>query len=294
MEILFLGSSGATLTPRAGCACRVCAEARAHGGRHVRSGPSLYLTPGSGGPAPGRPGVLIDTPEEIHAALLRHGVDRVDAVFYTHWHPDHTAGMRLFEHLNVDWRAPGGSRPHRRTPVYLPDHVARDFERRHGLMERLRYLEGLGLVEVHEIAAGQVVEAAGLRLRAFPMANPELWTYEVAEGARRAVLAVDDTRLYQPEEFLAGADVAVLETGWFEFAPDGMRIQVPEHPKARAEASFAESLQIAKRLRAGRTVFNHIEEINQRTPADYEALEATPELRAVNGTFAWDGLRIEL
>ena len=292
MELLFLGTAGATLTPRAGCACRVCASARALGGRRVRSGPALYVAPGPGD-AP-RGGVLVDTPEEIHAALVRWGVDRVDAAFYTHWHPDHTAGLRLFEHLNVDWRAPGGERPHRCTPVYLPERVARDFERWYGLMDRLRYLERRGLIEVREIAAGEVVEAAGLRLRAFPMANPELWTYEVMEDGRRAVLAVDDTRGYRPEEALAGADVAVLETGWFEFDPEGARIQIPGHPKAQAEASFQESLQIAARLRAGRTYFTHIEEINQRTLEEYEALEGSAELQAVRGRFAWDGLRVEV
>jgi len=294
VELLFLGSSGATLTPRAGCACRVCQAARERGGRHVRSGPALYLTPERGGPAPERPGVLLDTPEEIHAALLRQGVDRVDAVFYTHWHPDHTAGLRVFEHLNVDWRAPGGPRPKQTTPVYLPERVARDFEARHGLMERLRYLEGLGLLQVRVIAAGDVVQAAGLRFRAFPMANPQLWTYEVTEGPRRAVLAVDDTRLYQPEDFLSGADVAVVETGWFERGVDGSVILPPGTRNREAEASFEETLALARRLAAGRTVFTHIEEICQRTPEEFAALEATEALRSVHGTFAWDGLTIEV
>ena len=135
---------------------------------------------------------------------------------------------------------------------------------------------------------------AGLELRAFPMANPELWTYEVREGTRRAVLAVDDTRRYVPEEFLRDADVAVVETGWFERGTDGALLQPEGHPSRDIEASFDESLQIARRLRAGRTIFTHIEEICQRTPEEFEALERTPELLAVNGTFAWDGMRIEV
>ncbi len=294
MEILFLGSCGATLIPRAGCHCRVCAGARQHGGRHVRSGPSLYLTPGQGGPHPARPGVLMDTPEEIHAALLRWDVERVDAVFYTHWHPDHTAGIRLFEHLNMDWRASGGERPFRATPVYLPEQVARDFERRQGLMEKLRYLERRGLVEVREIAEGEAVEVGGLTFRAYPMHNPELWTYEVRERNRRAVLAVDDTKGYVPQEFLAGADVAVVETGWFEFGLDGQVLQPPGDPGRDAESSFEETVEIARRLGAGRTIFTHIEELWQRTPEDYDALAAGPELRAIAASFAHDGLTVRI
>jgi phosphoribosyl 1,2-cyclic phosphate phosphodiesterase len=293
VEVLFLGSSGATMTPRVGCPCRICERARRLGGRDRRSGPSLYLTAG-GGPAPHLPGILIDTPEEIHSALLRWDVSRVDAVFYTHWHPDHTAGVRLFEHLNMDWLHPRGPRPRRTTPVYLPERVARDFETRHGLMEKLRYLEGRQLIEVREIAAGQVVREAGLELRAYPMANPELWTYEVTGDGRRAVLAVDDTRGYQPEEFLSGADLAVLETGWFTHGGEGESLFPEGVPTPDHEASFEESLQIARRLRARRTVFTHIEEINQRFPEDYQALASTPPLREIHAEFAVDGLRIHV
>ncbi len=294
MEVLFLGSSGATLTPRVGCSCRICARARERGGRDVRSGPSLYLTASSGGPSPDRPGILVDTPEEIHAALLRWRVERVDAVIYTHWHPDHTAGMRLFEHLNMDWLAEGGPRPHRTTPVYVPERVLQDFQAHHGLMEKLLYLEGRELLKIHVLQAGQEFSVAGLTLRAFPMANPELWTYEVREGARRAVLAVDDTQGYVPEEFLAEADLAVLETGWFERGPDGRRLLPEGWPSLELEASFEESLRIASRLRARRTVFTHIEEINQRTPEEYDKLARSPELSALRGSFAYDGLRIRV
>ena len=291
MEILFLGSSGATMTPRVGCECRICERARKRGGRDARSGPALYLSAGSG---PDRPGVLIDTPDEIHAALLRWNVSRVDAVFYTHWHPDHTSGIRLFEHLNMDWRHPGGPRPLRTTPVYLPERVAQDFEIRHGLMERLRYLEGRNLIEVRLLQEGQVAREAGLEFRAFPMANPELWTYEVRGDGRRAVLAVDDTRGYQPEEFLAGADLAVVETGWFTHGGTGERLFPQDWPGLKLEASFEESVRIAGRLGAARTIFTHIEETNQRFPEDYEALSESRELQQVHGSFAVDGLRIQV
>ena len=86
----------------------------------------------------------------------------------------------------------------------------------------------------------------------------------------------------------------MLETGWFERGPDGRRLLPEGWPSLELEASFQESLRIATRLGARRTVFTHIEEINQRTPEEYEDLARTPELSAVRGSFAHDGLRIRI
>lgn len=54
MRIEFLGTGGAITTPRPGCACRVCAEARVKGVPYSRTGPSVFIH---------GPDVLIDTPE---------------------------------------------------------------------------------------------------------------------------------------------------------------------------------------------------------------------------------------
>ena len=56
MQIEILGSGGAITTPRPGCHCLVCVEARAKGVPYSRTGPSLFVHGLD---------VLIDTPEEI-------------------------------------------------------------------------------------------------------------------------------------------------------------------------------------------------------------------------------------
>ena len=70
MQIEFLGSGGAITTPRPGCACRLCVEAQAKGVPYSRGGPSVFVH---------GPNVLIDTPEEIKAELLRSRVTQIDA-----------------------------------------------------------------------------------------------------------------------------------------------------------------------------------------------------------------------
>ena len=94
MQILILGSGGCNPIPRATCQCNVCIEAREKGVPYSRSGPSIFIE-----------GInaLFDTPEEINSQLNRENITEVEYVFYTHWHPDHTLGMRLFEQLKFYW-----------------------------------------------------------------------------------------------------------------------------------------------------------------------------------------------
>ena len=129
MRIEFLGTGGATTIPRPGCRCRVCVEARQRGVPYSRSGPAVFVH---------GPDILIDTPEEIKDQLNRAGIERINAGTYSHWHPDHTMGRRIWEALNVDFRnwPPSGDT----TDIYLPEQVAIDFQSWLGLQEHFDFM----------------------------------------------------------------------------------------------------------------------------------------------------------
>ena len=55
------------------------------GGAKV-TGPSVFVH---------GPDVLIDTPEESKYQLKCSGIERINGCLYSHWHADHTMGMRL-------------------------------------------------------------------------------------------------------------------------------------------------------------------------------------------------------
>jgi phosphoribosyl 1,2-cyclic phosphate phosphodiesterase len=75
--------------------------------------------------------VLVDTAPELRDQAIAAGVDRVDAVLYTHDHADQTHGI---DDLRAFWL-----RHRRRTPCYMDDYTHRR------LMERFRYVfEGEG------------------------------------------------------------------------------------------------------------------------------------------------------
>src|SRR5438876_1138631 len=102
MELVFLGTAGAETTPKVGCLCRVCQEARLKGGRFVRNGPSVFLAEAS---------VLFDTPEDADKSLERESRRWVFALDDTKdWKPSTEFSDPDLLVLETGWfeRDPGG------------------------------------------------------------------------------------------------------------------------------------------------------------------------------------------
>jgi phosphoribosyl 1,2-cyclic phosphate phosphodiesterase len=280
MELVFLGTAGAETTPKVGCLCQVCQEARHKGGRFVRNGPSLFLAGES---------VLFDTPEDVDMSLEREGIHEVRHLIYTHWHPDHTAGRRVLEQLNMDWLDPKARRV---THVWLPTWVREDFRKRHGLEDNLEYFERVGITRIHEVGEGEAFQLDGAIARPFRMAQPGLTAYILERESRRLVFAVDDTKDWKPGTEFLDPDLLVIETGWFERDPEGRVIVPAGHPIRDEEASFEETLRIIDRINPRKAVLTHIEQLWARSYADY--LELEKEHHDQELQFAYDGLRIKV
>ena len=280
VELVFLGTAGAETTPKVGCLCRVCQEARLKGGRFVRNGPSVFLAGAS---------VLFDTPEDADKSLEREGIHEVRHLVYTHWHPDHTAGRRVLEQLNMDWL---DRKKRRVTDVWLPNWVREDFRKRHGLEENLEYFERAGIARINEVGEGEPFQLDGITVRPFRMAQPGLTAYILERGSRRWVFALDDTKDWKPSTEFSDPDLLVLETGWFERDPEGGIIVPSGHPIRNEEASFDETLDIIDRINPQKAVLTHIEQLWDRSYEDYLELEKKHNGHKLE--FAYDGLRINL
>lgn len=92
MRVTFLGSGTSHGVPMIGCACDVC---RSDDPRDKRTRPSILVDLDGFH-------LLVDTSTDLRAQALREGLDRVDAIFYTHPHADHIFGfdeLRRFNHL---------------------------------------------------------------------------------------------------------------------------------------------------------------------------------------------------
>lgn len=90
MKVNFLGTGTSVGVPVITCGCPVCSS-RDPRNRRLRAGLLLeWEQPG----AAGHPvKVLVDTATDLRQQALRAGIDRVDAVIYTHHHADHILGL---------------------------------------------------------------------------------------------------------------------------------------------------------------------------------------------------------
>ncbi len=288
MRVEILGSGGAVTTPRPGCACAVCAQARERGVPYSRTGPSLFVH---------GPDVLFDTPEEIKEQLNRSRITQISACFYSHWHPDHVMGRRVWETRNLDFRGwPPQQKRTSRTPIYLPQQVGSDFRTWLASWDHLSFLEQHGAVELIELGDGDEVALGATRIRPFRLAENYVYAFLVEDEGKRVLVAMDELNGWKPPPDLGRLDLAVLPIGLFEHHPlTGERLIHEEHPMLRLEATFAETLDIVRGLDARRIVLSHVEEID-RLGHD-ELLEVARSLRRDEGLaveIAYDTMLIDV
>jgi phosphoribosyl 1,2-cyclic phosphate phosphodiesterase len=284
MRVQILGSGGATTTPRPGCNCRVCVEAREKGVPYARTGPSVFVH---------GPNIVFDTPEESKLQLDRAGIDGVGACFYSHWHPDHTMGRRVWETRNGDFLSwPREAKRNRVTDVYLPEQVASDFRRYLGGMDHLEFMQHRGWVRIHELRDGESVMVGDVEVRPFRLAESYVYAFELRERGRRLLIAMDELNGWDPPAEVRGVDLAVLPMGICEFDLfTGERRIHPEHPVLLYEATFEETRAIVQALGAAHAVLTHVEEIDGLTHDDLQGL--APGYGS-SVTFGWDGFSIEV
>ena len=91
LRLTVLGSGTSMGVPTLGCGCRVCRSADP---RDHRTRPSALLSVG------GR-NIVIDTSPDFRYQALRAGIERLDAVVFTHGHADHILGLDDIRPFNI-------------------------------------------------------------------------------------------------------------------------------------------------------------------------------------------------
>lgn len=282
MECVIVGSGGCVALPRPLCACPVCSQARRLGPPYSRFGCSLFVTGAN---------LLIDTPEDIVAAVNHSPIRGIDAIAYSHWDPDHTLGLRIIEQLRMDWlaRSTGSFSP---TPlrVLALDGVRRDLEaiqNPYGSFFGYYGAEGLARLETVQspLAFGP------LTVTLVPVDEARRVTIFVLEQAgRRLIYAPCDVKPFPESPLFEGADVLILGNTMIGPVLKGGFVPAPDNPLLRELFSLDEAIALRERHRIGRLILTHLEEDWGKSFDDYEML--AKHLPGVE--FAYDGMRIAL
>ena len=111
---MILGSGAGPGAPSFFCDCKGCVEAREKpAAARTRSG-AIVSTAGQN--------ILLDTPPDLRAQLVREKISVIDQVFLTHWHYDHFGGLGELEYyVKLKRKEP--------IPLYLPPTAVEQFRR---------------------------------------------------------------------------------------------------------------------------------------------------------------------
>lgn len=180
MKLIILGSGASQPPPRPCCDCRVCKEAREKSKPpYYRTGSSMIIED---------LGVLFDTPEDIRFQLNREKIKKIDCVFYTHWHPDHTIGVRVFEHICWDYKT---NKPERTIKVYIPEGIYEDLKA-HSLSEMFDYFEKIGVIKIKRINENDKIRINDVTIQPHKLAEKNTWCYSISCKNKKALYAPCD------------------------------------------------------------------------------------------------------
>lgn len=264
MQFIILGSGGAIPVPRPFCQCSVCKKARK--GTGIRNHSSAFLTDAD---------FLFDAGEDIKESLNRENVKDVKAVFLTHWHPDHSFGLREVFEAYYDFRH---KKPKKVFTLYISRMVLEQL-RQH--FPAIDYWIGKKLAKVRFLEHGQSVKAKGAKVTAIGFNGKDSDTFGFLVETRKKILfyAPCDTIQLKEKFIPKNIDILVQELGLFSYK------------LIKTEISFPDMIKRIQRTKPKKTILTHIEEIELR---NYGKQIKEIEKKYKHLKLAFDGMKIGL
>lgn len=281
MNVIILGSGGCVSTPRPCCNCPICTEARLKGFPYARTGCSLFIEDIN---------VLIDTPEDINAALNNASIQKVEHILYSHCDPDHTMGMRLIEQLKMDWLAVSlGERNKNPIEVASLPAILEDIKKQgtaYGSV--LSYYEAKDLIYMKGI---RTLKEKNILIELVPVNEQEHVTvFVISSNGKKIVYAPCDVKPFPASEKFENADILIIgNTIVGDVLKDGF-VLGKDNPLRKELFTLDEIDDIRKQYGIKKVIITHLEEDWGKSYDDYKKLEN--ELDSIH--FAYDGLKIQL
>lgn len=268
MKFNMLGSGGVFAPPRAGCKCRVCEEAREKGIPYARTGCSLYNYDAK---------LLFDTPEEIRMQLNRERIFDCRHVILTHWHPDHTMGLRFLEHLNQKETT---------EPInlYMAKHQQETFKKLScgGFLD---FYEKNNIIKVHEFE--EEMDFGAVKVIPYYIEKTKGYYFLITDGNKKLVYAPCEYHELRVDESIQDVDVFIPHQLYYEDK------SISKVDYSQEEDSFEKMLEDARQMNAKRIIVTHIEEIFGMNHDELNRMtkEKFPDF---NLEFGYDGREINI
>lgn len=268
MELIITGSGGAISTPRPFCQCSICKKARKEGEPYRRNSSSLYINDIF---------TLIDCGEDIGDSLNRRNIVRVDNLFITHWHPDHTFGMRPLLEANFNFAE---GKPDRQVAVYMPKRVFEDLKEHYPSISH--FSDHLEVAEIKFLGHQESIQIGNIEITTigYKGEGSNIFAYLIEENDKRVLYAPCDA--ISLEQKIFNLDLLIHECGLFS------------HEKIKNEISFPSMIERIRLFKPNRTILTHIEEIEINAWGWNYLEKMKKQYSDVDFDFAYDGMQIRL
>lgn len=255
LVLTVLGSGTSAGVPTIGCKCHVC---HSEDPRDNRLRPSVFVR------FAGRV-IVIDTGPDFRAQALRYGVDRLDAVLYTHAHADHILGLDDTRPFNF---RQGGA-----IPIYGSEHTINTIQRVFSyIFSNDEHESWVPQIQAHTVEPLQTLSLFGREIQAIPLRHGRnLVTF----GYRFGPLAYLTDHNEIPDESLEqlqGLDTLFLDA-----------LRHKPHP---THSNVQKSLNYVEQLKPRQAFFTHI---SHDLPHG-----RTEELLPPHVRLAYDGMQVRV
>lgn len=226
IELLLLGTGTSAGVPMIGCHCEVCTSKDP---RDHRDRPSALVSYDG-------VNILIDTTPEMRLQCVRHRIDQIEAVVYTHAHADHIMGIDDLRRFNVTKKGPIDIWADAATHEAIRRCFYYAFEQPPAVMKIFRPVLNRKLID-------GPFEIAGKTWTPIPLIHGE----DPVLGFRigRLAYCTDVSRIPEPSfELLRDLDVLVLDA--------------LQHKPHYTHFSLSQAVEAAGRIDAKLTLFTHI------------------------------------
>jgi len=280
MKIKILGSGGCTCLPRPACNCRICVEARKKGKPFARNGCSIYIEDIN---------LLVDTPEDIVESLNYHKVMAVDKVIYSHWDPDHTSGMRVFEQLRIDWaKVSIGIENDNPIDVYALPQVYQDvqsIQNKYG--SYLGYYQDVrNLIKITPVES--TLQIKDIKVTFIPVGEATVFVFE--QNGKKLIYAPCDVKPFPESEMFYNSDFMIIgSTIPVDTIKNDFLVE-QNNPLWTEFFSMGEIMELKSKYNIDKVIITHLEEEWGLSYTDYEELAKEYD----NVTFAYDGMDVEI
>ncbi|MDF2883105.1 MAG: hypothetical protein K0R54_3662 [Clostridiaceae bacterium] len=280
MKFTVIGSGGCVALPKPLCQCSVCKEAREKGKPYSRLGCSLYVHDLK---------LLVDTPEDIVQALNYADIQEVNYVLFSHMDPDHTLGMRVFEHMRLNWfQISEGKECTNPIAVFAMPHVMSDLNSiRSKYGSYLDYYENIRNIIKRKTVA-DFINLNDIKLTFVKAGSATVFVFE--QGEKKLIYAPCDVKPFPINDIFKNADIMIIGNTIVGDVLKGGYILKHGNSLKNELFSMNEIEQLKNKYNIEKVVITHLEEDWGKSYDDYLELE-----KQYNGiTFAYDGMTLEV